>query len=187
MTIDGWDVANVETGEMGIWENLKTDYNLVSDGQLTIGMIGSQDIAKRESSTWNGWFCVTNFRLYYLGAPGLETLQQVYNEKIAAANALVENVYFAADKKALQDVIAANNSASGEEAINAAMQKIAAAVEIAQASVVKHTGIMTGIYTTIISNMESYGACADLMNGALALADNQIGRASCRERVLRLV
>ena len=99
LTVEGWDESEWETVSM-----TAADKVLVVDGKLTIGAegTGSGDGAA-------GWFCATNFKLYYLGAASDADVQAAvkaaYDAKLSEASDFAQTMHFAADKKALNDSI----------------------------------------------------------------------------------
>ena len=124
MTIEGWD------GEG--WEALTSDKVLVVDGKLTIGAEGTGN-----GNASAGWFCATNFKLWYLGEADASALDQVVTEAVAEAQALANTMHFAADKAALESAANAVNSAD-LESITALSQ----AIETAKASEAKYEEYM---------------------------------------------
>lgn len=148
------------------WTYLTTEKVYVNDGKLTIGASGAQ--MKEEdgtlitpagfSDTRGGWFFVTNFRLLYWGNEGAEdVLQTLYAEKLAEANAKVNEVVFALDKAALQAAITEATGATTTEEINAALAVLNAALTEAQASIDKYNGVITGSYATLKAGKTSDG------------------------------
>lgn len=128
LTIEGWDSSE--------WENIAmtTDEKvLVTNGTLTIGAEGTGIGGGTE-----GWFCVTNFRLNYLGKATDEdirtALKKAFDTKIASANELASTMHFAADKKALNDTIARYEGATDTDAYNAALTALETAIAEAQKS-----------------------------------------------------
>ena len=65
------------------WEKLESDYIMVSDGKLRIG------ITSTSQGGANGWFQVTNFKLYYGGKDAGDLVQQQYAKLADEAVALV--------------------------------------------------------------------------------------------------
>ena len=120
-----WDDTNYQ----GTWTTLTTDKILVHDGKLTIGASGT--LANKNQS---GWFCATNFKLFYLGAASEEEIKAALDAKAATANELVAAMHFGADKAEATDSIAAY-TASGDIAL------LNAAIKIAEASEAKYKAI----------------------------------------------
>lgn len=124
MTIEGWD------GEG--WETLTSDKVLVIDGKLTIGAEGTGN-----GNASAGWFCATNFKLWYLGEADASALDQVVTEAVAEAQAFAANMHFAADKAALESAASAVSS-SNLESITA----LSEALETAKTSEAKYEEYM---------------------------------------------
>ena len=125
-----WNEDN--TGE---WTTLTTKEKvLVSDGTLRIGAegTGTGDGAA-------GWFCVTNFRLNYLGEAGADALQQLFDAKISQCELFAANMHFAADKAAFEKVISENKNATD---LSAALTAVNAAQAEAQTSEAKYEEYM---------------------------------------------
>lgn len=115
LTADGWI-----DGDAGQWETLTTaEKVLVVDGKLTIGAEGTGN-----GNASAGWFLVTNFHLYYLGAAEADAVQKAVAQRIADAETFAETMHFAADKKAFNDSIA---KAKAETDLFAALTLISAA------------------------------------------------------------
>ena len=132
LTIEGWDES--------LWENVamtNEEKVLVVDGKLTIG---AQGTGNGEASA--GWFCVTNFRLNFLGQATEEemaaALKQSYDTQLANASELAATMHFAADKKALNDTIAKYSGAADKEAYIASLEAIKAALTEANNSEAKY-------------------------------------------------
>ena len=135
-----------------VWEWLTTEKVLVLNGNLTIGAEGSQlydddgNLAYPGSYSdyRGGWFLVTNWRLLYYGEASTEDVQSYYDAVLAEATALLDSVYYAADKAALQAVIDANSSASTVQEMADAMDALNAAIEEAEASIEEYEAISEG-------------------------------------------
>ena len=124
LSIEGWD------GEG--WETLTSDKVLVIDGKLTIGAEGTGN-----GNASAGWFCATNFKLWYLGEADPGALDQVVSEAVAEALAFAAKMHFAADKAALESAASAVSS-SDLESITA----LSEALETAKASEAKYEEYM---------------------------------------------
>lgn len=100
LSIEGWDEYEWQTVSM-----TAEDKVIVVDGKLTIGAEGT---GYGDGSA--GWFCATNFKLFYLGEASeadMEAAKQAaYEAKMAEAQELAATMHFAADKKALNDSVA---------------------------------------------------------------------------------
>ena len=102
-----WDKTNYQ----GTWTTLTTDKILVHDGKLTIGASGT--LANQNQS---GWFCATNFKLYFVGKATDQEIADALAAKVAHAQELAAAMHFAADKAQVLDSISAY-TASGDVAI----------------------------------------------------------------------
>ena len=102
-----WDKTNYQ----GTWTTLTTDKILVHDGKLTIGASGT--LANQNQS---GWFCATNFKLYFVGKATDQEIADALAAKVAHAQKLAAAMHFAADKAQVLDSISAY-TASGDVAI----------------------------------------------------------------------
>ena len=112
---EGWDYNEWETVAM-----TAADKVLVVDGKLTIGAEGTGT-----GSGAAGWFLVTNFHLYYLGAAPADAVKNAFDAKIAAAKEQLAAMHFKGDQKMLNDTIetyaAATDYVAAMNALNAAM------------------------------------------------------------------
>lgn len=95
------------------WTTLTTGKVLVNDGKLTIGAAGTG-----ANGNQSGWFCATNFKLYYLGAATEEQIAAAIAKKTADAQALVDTMHYAADKAAVSDSIAAYKNGASIDVLN---------------------------------------------------------------------
>ena len=154
MTLTGWDPY--------VWETLTTARVIVVDGKLTIGAIGhgSESTPNLNGGTDTdnrmGWFCVSNFKLNYLGEATAEEYAAAIQARIDEAKAYGASMHFPADKAAFLEVA---NAAKGIEDIDA----LNAAMEIAEASETEYNGIITGTYAGLqdsIANSANYTANA---------------------------
>lgn len=95
----------------GTWTTLVSDKVLVHDGKLTIGAAGT--LANQNQS---GWFCATNFKLYFVGKATDEEIAAALAAKAAHAQELAAAMHFAADKAQVLDSISAYTT-SGDVAV----------------------------------------------------------------------
>ncbi len=95
----------------GTWTTLTTEKVLVHDGKLTIGASGT--LANQNQS---GWFCATNFKLYFVGKATDQEIADALAAKAAHAQELAAAMHFAADKAQVLDSISAY-TASGDVAV----------------------------------------------------------------------
>ena len=117
LQVGNWDGTDNTTGN-GEWVRLTTESALVTDGKLTIGAAG-QGLGATDQS---GWFCVTGFKLYYLGEAGSDAVQNLLGQKQDEARAFAQTMHFAADKAALEEAInAGGEPTEALAALNAAL------------------------------------------------------------------
>lgn len=127
--------------ESGTWTYLTTPKILVSDGKLTIGALGNNTDS---DGSQKGWFCVTNFRLLYYGAISEEETRALYTERLAQYDLLLDSLYYKADKAEFKAVLDAYRNASSIEDIEAALDTLASASAVAQASLDKYKNVTAG-------------------------------------------
>lgn len=146
MTQTGWDPY--------VWETLTTANVIVVDGRLTIGAIGhgvDQTAAERGGSQSDyrcGWFCVSNFKLSYLGEASEEEYAAAIQSKVAEAQALADTMHYAGDKATFQAVINASKTAEDMKALNEA-------IAVAQASETDYASVITGTYKALQDSIAS--------------------------------
>ena len=128
LTTEGWDENLWETISMTADQKV-----LVVDGKLTIGAEGTGT-----GSGSAGWFLATNFKLNFVGKASQEEIDKAINANfdatVKAANEYAATMHFAADKKALLDIVALYKD--GDKI--AAIEKINAAIEEAKMSEAKY-------------------------------------------------
>ena len=120
-----WDADN----NAGTWTTLTSDKVLVHDGEITIGASGT--LANGNQS---GWFCATNFQLFYLGTATQAEIENALATKAENAKTLVAAMHFGADKAAANDSIA-------EYTTSGNLVKLNAAIKLAQNSEAKYEEI----------------------------------------------
>ena len=134
LSMEGMDTSEWETISM-----TADDKVLVVDGKLTIGAEGTGT-----GSGATGWFCATNFRLFYLGQASdddiKEAVRATYDVTLKEATDLVQTMHFAADKKTLNDSIEACviNGEMSVEFMLACIERLNAALNAANASEAKY-------------------------------------------------
>ena len=137
MTQTGWDPY--------VWETLSTTPVIVVDGNLTIGAIGhgvAQTAAERGGSQSDyrcGWFCISNFKLSYLGEASEEEYATAIASKVAEAKEFAETMHYAGDKATFQAAIEATKTAADLVALNEAYT-------VAQASETDYASVIAGSY-----------------------------------------
>lgn len=142
----GWDPM--------LWETLTTAKVLVVDGNLKIGATsnGTSEKPVGFDDYRGGWFCVTNFKLSYLGEAPAEDVAAAIAGKFAEAEAMADTMHLAGDKATFVAAIAEAKAASDLKALNEA-------ITVAQASEAEYAGVMNGSYkdlTDSIATSELY-------------------------------
>ena len=149
MTLTGWNPY--------VWETLTTAQVIVVDGKLTIGAIGhgpavAGDVPSNHGGSNTdarmGWFCISNFKLNYLGAATEEQYAAAIAQKFADAETFAENMHYAADKATAKAAVAEAKTSSDLDALNAALT-------IAEASEADYTSVITGTYKTLQDTIKS--------------------------------
>lgn len=123
------------------WTVLTTERVAVIDGKLTIGASGS---AKDGSTNQTGWFCVTNFRLFYNGPITDAEIADIYAAKLADTKKLNDSIYFAADKASFADSLAQCPASVTAETVTGAFGKLQSAETFANASAKKYKDVLAG-------------------------------------------
>ena len=167
-----------DDAENATWEWLTTDKVLVLDGTLTIGASSGQlydedgELAYPDGWTdyRGGWFCVTNFRLLYYGEADAADVLAYYEEVLAEATALVDSVYYAADKTALAATVAAQTGLTAEDDLAAAIATLKEAMTEAQSSIDKYTAVSEGT----LLDLQTYIAEGDYSENQAAIAGQAV-------------
>lgn len=164
------------SGGQGDWTWLSTEKVLVTDGKLTIGALGS---ALDGSTNQTGWFCVTNFRLMYYGAEGMEAaVTELYSQALADAVEKANGMKLAADRAAYLAAIAEADGGTTIDEINEKLAALNEATKTADASITRYQGVITGSYATLKAG-EGYTAnqkavankAVEIMDGFLNAPD----------------
>jgi len=165
LSSEGWDYNEWETLSMTAEQKV-----LVVDGKLTIGAEGTGI-----GSGATGWFCATNFHLYYLGQASAEAIQAAYTARLDEVKEYALGMHFTADRNALNDSIAKYGSAATSDDIIVALQALAAAMVEAEKSEAKYEeyvpadGSIDGkIIPTVMNTLkrnggDGYGAAEDIV------------------------
>ncbi len=150
MSYAGWDIniGNGEADESYSFETLTTEKVLVVDGKLTIGAMGTgTDVAVEVKNDYRqGWFCVTNFTLNYLGAATDAEYAAAVEDAVAVAKAYADNMHFAGDKADYLEVVNATKTVDDLAALNAAKAA-------AENSETEYNNIMNGSYKDLKDRM----------------------------------
>ena len=147
MTQTGWSPY--------VWETLTTEMVVVTDGKLTIGVIGHGDgdtpdqHGGTNTDSRRGWFCVTNFKLNYLGEATEEEIAAIKKAKFEAADAQAEEMHLASDKAAFKAAIAAAKETEDFDALNAAIAE-------ADASEAEYVSVINGSYKALQDSIAKY-------------------------------
>ena len=150
-----------DEGEMGTWTTLTTEqWVIVADGKLTIGALGTGTMDTGAS----GWFCATNFKLFYFGEATEEEIAEATAARVAEVQELVAGMHFAADKAKAEEILFNYGFAKDLEMLNEA-------ATLAETSEAKYNEIM-GEGKTIPTVEEgladgSYGEAAAIARFAL--------------------
>lgn len=134
LDIEGWDYNEWSTVSMTTDEKV-----IVVDGKLTIGAEGT---GMGEGTGAAGWFCATNFKLYYLGAATEEDMaaavKTAFEGKLAEARELAEKMMLKGDKQVLADSIAKYAVAADNASYLEGIEALTAAIAEAQKSEAKY-------------------------------------------------
>lgn len=154
------------------WETVTTEGTvIVVDGKLTIGAHsthGDPEVEDISAGFRRGSFWFTNVVLRYHGAATQEQIDAAIAAHLQDANALAASMHFAADKKQVNDSIAAYNSTKDFDVLNNG-------IALAEKSEAKYAEIMENGKTlpTIAANLadealaaEAYAPCEDLVKYA---------------------
>ncbi len=147
--------GNWSSNNDGAWTTLTTQKVLVYDGKLTIGAAGTG-----ANSNSSGWFCATNFKLYYVGKATDAEIAAALAKKAEEAAALVAGMHYAGDKASVEDSIAAYQATNDIYVLNRG-------IELANNSEAKYTEVMAEGKTipTVqanISDASSYAPVHDI-------------------------
>ena len=157
-------------GETDPWETVTTEGTvIVTDGTMTIGARSTHDgrcededisDAQRRGSFW-----FTNVTLRYHGAATQEQIDAAIAARLQTANDLAAAMHFAADKKSVNDSIAAYNETKDFAVLNNG-------IAFAQKSEGKYNEIMEEgktlptVAETLANDPESYGVALEVVKYA---------------------
>lgn len=163
------------------WEKLESDYIMVTDGKLRIG------ITSTSQGGTNGWFQVTNFELYYGGTDAGDIVQQQYAKLAEEAEALSVTL-LKGDAAVLKAAIAtAQTLADGgdyEAACAALAQPLEAARKAGKALTAFKEGALQQLIDLIDQAQEKSTDYKNALNSAYALASSKLeDAASVAEQV----
>lgn len=141
MTIGGWNSDPDDSNGPGVWETLQTAKVKLNEGAtLRIGF------ASTSGGGTAGWFCVTDFQLFYHGTDDAELLEQ----SIALLNELRGKMTLQGDVAKVDDYIALARSASNDVEAYGYLDK---ANEIANTSISAYTSFVDGYYLTLAESI----------------------------------
>lgn len=119
-----------ESWEESTWETVTLPAEkkvLVVDGKLTIGAEGTGT-----GSASAGWFCVTNFKLNFVGKASDDDIdaavKKSFDDKVTEVKNFAESMHLGGDKKALNDSITKYEGATTKEAYLEAITALNAAL-----------------------------------------------------------
>ena len=141
MTIDMGDTPDG-------WEELQTGTVLVLNGEVTIGF------ASTSNGSTSGWWCATDFQLFYHGEEGESGVKKSYDEKIEECETFAATMHLAGDKATFTQVIADNSGKTEKEEMTTALEVLNQALETAKTSEKTYTDVVEGTYGTIKTNLD---------------------------------
>ena len=151
---------------------------MVSDGKITIGAKGTgdsehlpTDFGGTNVDHRRGWFCATNFKLYYYGPLSEEDTKAAFAQKLAELQAQCDTMTFKADKAAYQDSINKYKDASTVEEINEALAALAVAQTTAAASISKQVSVKSGITAALTDSIDNGAYEGDYLTMATKFRD----------------
>ena len=153
------------------WELLQTATILVVDNEVTIGF------SSTSNGGTSGWWCATNFALFYHGEEGKSDIEKTYESKIEECQEFCSTMHLASDKESFSKVIADNTGKTEKEEMVAALEILKEALEQAQLSESTYTKFVNGEYATITENLKkgTYdNYVARILTSQLAIVDNTI-------------
>lgn len=143
-----------------VWGTLTTETVMVSDGKLTIGVTGTGDtehtpneFGGSNTDYRRGWFCTTNFRLFYLGSLDDNAVKEGYEAKINEMKELAATMKLAADKAAFLAKIEKFSGATTTGEINDFLDSLAVAQKVAEASIIEYNSVMAGSLKNLTDNI----------------------------------
>ncbi len=150
------------------WEELTTTKVYLAEGDvLRIGF------ASTSGGGTSGWFCATGFELFYY--PATEAgLKAVLDAAISEAKALIaesDTKIMGVEKTALNNALAAGESATGAEAIKTATSGLTIAVSNAKASVVAYDDMLPALVAA--ENLDHNGYSNEAVEALIAALTEQ--------------
>ncbi|MBQ9362380.1 MAG: hypothetical protein IJT97_03055 [Bacteroidaceae bacterium] len=161
MTQTGWNPF--------VFEPLTTEVVLVVDGTLTIGAIGhgADTTPDQNGGTLTdyrcGWFCVTDFKLNYLGEASEEEIAAAIAAKFTAAEEYAAAMHLAADKATAVAAVAAAKADNDLSALKEALKE-------AEASETEYSSVINGTYKSLQDSVAKYPAAISSQVTSVVLA-----------------
>lgn len=87
--------------DQGLWDTQETGRIYCPDGELTIGYASTGTLGQGAT----GWFCVSDFQLFYYGDLNDEEVAAQYEQTIGNAQAQLQTLHFGGDRSMLQAAI----------------------------------------------------------------------------------
>lgn len=144
----------------GTWTTLTTGKVLVDDGKLTIGAAGTG-----ANGNQSGWFCVTNFKLLYLGKATDAEIAAAYAAKASEAQALADTMHLAGDKAQVLDSIATYTSTKNLDVLNNGI-KLGKASEAKYAEINAAGKSLPTVKENLASSDDKYGSAKNVVEFA---------------------
>lgn len=136
--------SNYATTVMGTgWETFKTPTILVADGNLRIGFISP----KSEEGGSIGWFQITNFKLYYVGAITDADVEETLSQRISYAQSL--GLTLKGDIAILESEINNAKAASTLDEKKAVLETLNEAIAVAESAKSVYTNFVNNTLTPI--------------------------------------
>lgn len=168
----------VDEPHAGTWETLTSAKVMVSDGKITIGAKGTgdsehmaSDFGGTQDDYRRGWFCATNFKLYYYGPLSEEDTKAAFAQKLAEVQAQCDTMTFKGDKTAYQDTINKYKGAATVEEINIALAALTEAQTTATASIEKQVSVKSGITAALTDSIDNGAYEGDYLTMATNFRD----------------
>ena len=155
LTVGTW---NASTND-GAWTTLTTGKVLVYDGRLTIGATGTNMPSSTTVPSQNGWFCATNFKLYYVGKATAEEIAAAIAKREQLAANLADGMHYAGDKASVKDSIEAYKAQNNIDVLNNG-------IKLGNKSEAKYTEVMAEGKTlpTVQANLADESSYAPVHN-----------------------
>lgn len=159
------------------WEKLESDYIMVTDGRLRIG------VASTCGGGTKGWFQVTNFKLCYGGKEAGDIVQQQY-AKLSEEAAELNEMLFKGDAAVLNAAIVAAQALADagdyEKACAALAQPLEAAREQSKAATAFKEGDMVRLADLIDGAQDKSTDYKNVLHSAYALVSGKMEAAGTK-------